>query len=399
VAFTAALAATSCKKGAATSTTSASMKASESESRPTVVCEIPQQSSAKQRLSLPGTLEPWERARLFAKVPGYVSALEVDIGDRVKKGQLLARLSIPEMAAQSRKASADIPAAQAQIEKAKADGELARVTLERLTKLRAREPGAITQQEVDVALAKKKAADAHVQAVESGLNVAKARVGEIYTMMSYGTIKAPFGGVITQRNADIGALVSQDTKDPIVEVSRIEKLRLALELPEAVVPHVKVGHEVEFFVDAMPGKTFQGIVARRAGALTRGTRSMRIEVDVDNTEGELSAGMYAKVEFGYRELSGALTLPAKAIKSHEGASYILVADEDDTLKKVPVTLLMDDGKEVVCTGPGLDASSRVVVTAPPSVVAGQAVEVRENKATESTKKAPEGTKRAPESTK
>jgi len=372
----------SCKKSSATSAPQRLAASSESSVQPAVVCVSPKQGDAKQRLRLSGSLEPWERALLFAKVPGYISEIGVDIGDQVKKGQVLARLSVPEMAAESRKASADVPAAQAQIEKAKADAELARVTYDRLRGLGEREPGAITQQEIDVALAKKKAADAEVQALESGLDVAKAKVGEIHALMSYGVIKAPFDGVITRRHADIGALVTQNTKEPIVEVSRLEKLRLVLDLPEAVVPHVKVDQKVEFSVDAMPGKTFSGTVARMAGALMPGTRSMRTEIDVDNAERELSAGMYAKVELGYRELSGAFTLPATAIRSTEGASHVLVAGDGGVLSKVPVTLLMDDGKEVVCSGKGLDPKSRVVVTALPGIAAGQTVRVREQAAVE-----------------
>lgn len=367
----------SCKKSSAASAGQAAVKTANPASQPVVVVTSPKKADAKQRLRLPGTLEPWERAKLFAKVSGYVSEIGVEIGDQVKKGQVLARLSLPEMAAERRKASADVPAAKAQVEKAKADAELAKVTGERLAKLQQREPGAISEQELDVAGAKKKAADAQVQALESGLDVAKAKVGEIGALMSYATIKAPFDGTVTRRNADIGALVTQAAKEPIVEVSRVEKLRLVLDLPEAVVPYVKPAQKVEFSLDAMPGKTFSATVARMSGVLAPDTRSMRVEIDVDNARRELSAGMYVKVELGYRELPDALTLPATSIRSTEGASHVLVVAAGDVLKKVPVTLLMDDGVEVVVTGKELDAATRVVLVAPPGVEVGAVVSVRE----------------------
>lgn len=348
---------------------------------PTVVVVTAKQGAAKKHLRLPGTLEAWERAQLFAKVTGYVQELRVDIGDEVKKDQVLAKLSIPEMAPELRRASAEVPAAQSQIDKAKADAALAKVTYERLSKLREREASAITQQEVDVAAAKQQAAEAQVRALESGLDVAKARVSEIGAMMNYATIKAPFAGIVSSRNADIGALVTQGAKAPILEVSRVDKLRLAIDLPEAVVPHVSLGQEVTFSVDAMPGKAFNGTVARTAGALKPGTRSMRIEVDVDNEGRALSPGMYAKIEFGYAGMPGALVLPATTVRSTEGANHVLVVDSGGVVRRIPVTLLMDDGAEVVVTGQELNAQTRVVLTGPPGLVEGQSVDVRVQGAT------------------
>jgi RND family efflux transporter MFP subunit len=365
-----------CDKISAAPTDAPDKRTPEEGAPPTVVVIQAKQGDTQKHLRLPGTLEAWERAQLFAKVTGYVQELRVDIGDEVEKDQVLAKLSMPEMAPELRRASAEVPAAESQIEKAKADAELSRITYERLSKLREREPGAITQQEVDVASAKQKAAEAHVRALESGLDVAKAKVSEIGAMMAYATIKAPFAGVVSRRSADIGALVTSAAKDPILEVSRMEKLRLAVDLPEAVVPHVKVGQKVVFSVDALPGRSFEGTVSRTAGVLKPDTRSMRVEVDVDNEARALSPGMYAKVELGYRNMPGALTLPAVTIRSTEGAHHVLAVDAGGTVRRIPVTLLMDDGAEVVVTGEGLGAETHVVITAPPGISEGQAVRVR-----------------------
>lgn len=367
----------SCNKSEASSQPGAAQVSSPKPSKPAVIVVTAEKSATKQALRLSGTLEPWERARLFAKVTGYVSEIAVDIGDEVKKGQVLAKLSVPEMAAEQRKASAEIPATAAQIDKAKADAELARVTLERLTKLREREPGAITEQEVDVALAQRKSAEAQVAALESNREVAKARVSQIGVMMGYSVIKAPFSGVVTARFADIGALVAQGADKPIVEVSRIDQLRLVVDLPEVIVPQVKLGQKVRFFLDALPGKSHEGTVARMAGALRSDTRSMRVEIDVDNSARELGAGMYAKVDLGYGDLQDAIALPATALRTAHGETFVFAVDEGGVVRRVPVGLLKDDGAEVVVTGKELAAGARVVVAGPPTIAAGDDVEPRE----------------------
>lgn len=336
-----------------------------------VVVVTPRKGQVKQDLGLPGNLLPYDKARLYAKVTGYLQAITVDLGDRVKKGAVLARLSIPELHMQVARAAADIPAARARLTKAEADAELADVTYQRIAGLHKKDRRAITKQEVDMAAAQRKVARAQVAIAVAMVRVARAKHGQVQTLLGYGTLRAPFDGVVTKRFADIGALITKGSSQPVVDLARVDRLRLAIDVPGPVVPYVKVGSAVRFTISALPGRSFTGTVARSAGALANDTRSMRAEIDVSNRDETLRPGMYATVQLGVRDIPGALSLPSTTIRSSEGKTFVY-AVVDGVVRHRPVTVLLDDGATAVVIGQ-LDVRSAVIKAGPATLAPGSQV--------------------------
>lgn len=349
-----------------------------SRSATTVSVVRPNTKPVTQTLALPGSLEPYERAELHSRVTGYLKTIRVDVGDRVQQGDVLAELSLPEMASQLRLAEAQVTAAGARLEKAQADAELEASNERRLAELRRLEPGAVTGQEVEVAASKAKVAAAQREVARAEQATAAAEGERWRSLLAYSTIRAPFGGIVTARYADPGALVvagGSNGSRPVAEVSRTDLLRLVLSVPESVAPFTAPGRRLSFAVDAVPGRSFEGEIARVAGALARDTRSMRAEIDVDNHEGLFKPGMYAKVRLELREIPNAVTLPARSLRSIGGETAVYVV-EDGTARRLPVSILMDDGAEVVVAA-ALDPETPVIVSGPPSFEDGARVEVRE----------------------
>ncbi len=316
-----------------------------------------------QRLTLPGSLEPYEKSSLYARVTGYLDEIRVDIGDIVTKGQVLARLSVPEMKAMLKSAEADLLMA-------KADEKLADITFDRLAELHRTDPDAITEQDVDIAEAK-------AEVARAGVLVAEAKLEELHTLSSYATIRAPFDGVVVRRVSDTGTLITAGSSNSpaVVEIIRFDKYRLVLNAPESIVAYVRPGLEVSFTLDAFPGRTFVGAVDRTAGALTPETRSMRVEIDLDNSTGELRAGMYATVEVELGDLTEVLTLPAAAVRIDDGVT-IVYAVVDGVLRKIPISIIKDDGRIVVVKG-DMNSDTPVVLAGSNLLQEGDRVQVRE----------------------
>ena len=309
-----------------------------------VVVVRPAPIEGEQTVELPGTLEPWEDALLYARVTGYLQSVSVDIGSEIKAGQELARSVVPEMEAQ-------LQSAQAQLDQELAEVELASMVEKRLRDLRKANQEAIPQQEVDNAAAKRR-----VEVAQADL--ARAEVRRLKTLGSFARLRAPFDGHVTKRILHPGALVREGTTPgarPILEVVRIHPLRLVLQIPEPLVPGVAVGSELEIQLDAFPGREFQGTIARTSDALDEQTRAMRAEVDFENEEGTFRPGMYAEVYLRVHVPEGLLTIPSRAVRGEGDARYVLVA-RDGFLHKQAIAVASDDGRRaVVATGLTTDA--------------------------------------------
>ena len=309
-----------------------------------VVVATPAPVEGEQTVELPGTLEPWEDALLYARVTGYLQSVAVDIGSEVKAGDVLATIVVPEMDAQ-------LQSARAQLDQELAEVELASMVEKRLQDLRKANKEAIPQQEVDNAAAKKR-----VEVAQADL--ARAEVKRLKTLSSFAKLRAPFDGHVTQRILHPGALVREGTTPgarPIVEVARTQPLRLVLQIPEPLVPSVAVGSELEVQLDAFPGREFEGAIARIASALDDQTRAMRAEVDFDNAEGTFHPGMYGEVYLRVRVPEGLLSIPSRAVRGQGEERYVLVA-RDGILHKQAIVVASDDGRRaVVATGLSTDA--------------------------------------------
>src|SRR4051794_2847535 len=279
---------------------------------------------------LTAEFNPFQEIDVMAKVAGYVKKIYVDVGDRVREGQLLATLEVPEMSDEIVKASAAVDRssaearrAQDEIGRAEATHEMAHVTYKRLAEVAANRPGLIAQQEVDDAHSKDLMSEAQVAAAKSALSasqqavaVTKAELGRTKTMNDYTRVTAPFAGVITKRFANTGSMIqagtaSQSQAMPVVRLSQNSRLRLILPVPESAVPEVHVGQEVEVRVPTL-GRSFTGKVARLSQNLQSSTRTMDTEVDVPNPSLVLMPGMFAEVDLTMQRRNRALSIPVDA---------------------------------------------------------------------------------------
>ncbi len=373
----------------------------------------------KRTVKLPGTMLAYEQVDLFAKVSGYVESVNVDIGEAVAKGDPLVVLSVPEMADELRRAqslieakkaqgrAADAQAAQAkqdiQIAKAKVDRflaeqRLAQVNLKRKTELR--EAGAIPEQALDEAQVAAEIASAQLtiaQALVAGAIsthaskqadcevaradtlVAQSELAKLRTLMEYATIRAPFDGVITVRSVDPGAFVRSAAKGfatSLLTMANVNRLRLVVDVPEVDVPFVRAGTSLQFLARALGDAEQSTSVTRVSSSLDSTTRTMRIEADLDNAKGQLTPGMYAQVTVVLELKASAMLVPARAIRSIDGQSSVLVAVSGTAQAKV-IRVGYDDGiwSEVL---EGLDGDEQVIVTTGGRVLAGTPVRVVTN---------------------
>jgi RND family efflux transporter MFP subunit len=340
--------------------------------------------------SVAGEFVPYQEIEMHAKVSGYVRKINVDIGDRVKTGQVLAVLEVPELMAQLQGAGAGVRHSQQEIERAQ--NEMVRdqaqyaalhSNSQRLEDADRARPGLIAQQELDDALAKDRASAAQVESAKSALSAARQQLEmsqatntQVSAMSDYTRIVAPFDGVVTWRYADTGALVQAGTSNsnsaPVVKLAQVNVLRLRIPVPESLAATVRVGQPADVAVQAT-GEHFTGHVSRFTDALDRTTRTMQVEIDVPNETYKLQPGMYASVGLQTRSSPDALTIPIQAVQHHDGTSSVLVVDQQNRVQSREIQTGLEDPNRVEVVS-GLSEGERVVVGNFGSFQPGQVVE-------------------------
>jgi RND family efflux transporter MFP subunit len=308
-------------------------------------------------LKLPGTMQPVTEAPILARADGYLKRRLVDIGDRVKAGQELAEIDAPELDQQMRQAEAGIEQAQAAVEQAeanleqgKANRNLAQITADRWKSLEGR--GIVARQDSDQYQAQYAAQNANVQALEkavsaqrSSLAAAKANLARVQEVQSYRVVKAPFDGVVTVRNVDVGALVSTGNT-LLYRIAQTEKLRTYVNVPQASANAVRVGQSAALTVSNFPGKVFHGTVTRMANALDPASRTMLVEVDVPNTDGALFPGTYTEVDLSSSAPNPPLVLPAGAVIFRNDGAQAAIVQPDGTVHLQKISIGRDYGDRV-----------------------------------------------------
>src|SRR5215471_1043095 len=311
-------------------------------------------TSGSNELSLPGTIQAVTEAPILARADGYLKRRLVEIGDQVKQGQLLAEIDAPELDQQTRQAEAAVEQAEAALEQAqanleqgKANRDLARTTSERWTALLKR--GIVARQDADQYEAQFTAQQANVQALEkavaaqrSNIAAAKANLARLQEVESYRLVKAPFDGVITVRNVDVGALVSTGST-LLYRIAQIEKLRTYVNLPQDNANSIHVGQPAMLTVSNFPGRTFHGTVTRTANALDPASRTMLVEVDVPNSDRSLFPGMYADVDLSGARSNPPLALPATTIIFRTDGAQVAIVQPDGTIHLQKITVGRDYG--------------------------------------------------------
>jgi RND family efflux transporter MFP subunit len=298
----------------------------------------------RNSITLTAEFEPYYEVDVMAKEAGYIQHMLVDIGDRVKEGQLLATLEIPELQADLTKAKSDVQTANAEravakgdLQRAQAASQMAELSFSRIQDVSKKEPGLVPLQEVDVAHAHNLEADAQVsaalqrvQAAESRYQSAIASLAHETALVEYTRIVAPFSGVVTQRYASDGSMIqagiaSQTQAMPVVKVSQNNLLRLMLPVPEEDVAAIHNGQHVTVNVPALQ-RTFDGTITRFADRVQMSTRTMTAEVDVKNPQLTLIPGMYAEVKLGTAEAMNATAVPPEAVDGTGDSQRLFVVD-------------------------------------------------------------------------
>ncbi len=359
-----------------------------------VVVEVvgPRREDLLRQITLPGTIEPFQQARLHSKVAGYLEWISVDIGDRVAKGQVVAKLEVPEMADEYSTAQAELGIvesdrthAQAELQRARADLELKKLTFTRLQGVASEEPDMVPLQRVDEARAAYQLAEATVKVlesrirqVESQMKRARTKLEGFKTLMSYTEIKAPFRGNVTERYVDPGTLIqvasNSPNAQPVVTIASTDVLRVFVDVPEAEVPFVQRGDHALIKVPALPSHTFEARITRFSGALNPATRTMRTEIDIPNQGNFLKPGMYGEVTLTLEERSQAITLPAGAVHAEKDKRFAYSVVEGH-LRKIEVQIGLDDGITIEITE-GLEGHETVVLASRGEVQEGMEVEVQ-----------------------
>lgn len=281
----------------------------------------------ERQVRLPGEFQPYLAVDLHAKVSGFVQRTNVDRGSVVKQGQILATLEAPEMQAQIVEAESKAQALELQRAEAEAKRAAAQSTYDRLKSASAT-PGVVAENDVVVAQKTAEAAEAVVRSYQNSLKAAQAQVQAVRDLGQYLEIKAPFDGIITERNVHPGALVGPGTeRTPLFRLHQVSRLRLIVAVPEALVGAIVQGARVPFTVPAYPGETFAGVVSLTAHDLDAKTRTMPVELEVKNADLRLAPGMYPEVSWPVkRPQPSALVPPTSIVTTTERTFVIRVKD-------------------------------------------------------------------------
>lgn len=315
-----------------------------------VAVALVRRTALRSTLTLSGEFKPFQEIELHAKVAGYIRTISVDVGDKVRAGQVLAVLEVPELVAQ-------VEGATAALERAKSTHQATHSAYARLKQASETRPGLIAAQDLDDALARDREAEAQVA-------VAEATQRQLSAMSDYSRITAPFAGVITKRYADTGAMIQAGTSSstqamPIVQLAECDKLRLVLPVPESAVPRIHLGTVVQVRVPALGG-AFEGRVARFADSLDRQTRTMATEIDVLNPDNRLVGGMYAETELDLARKDSALTVPIQAVSRAGSEATVLIVDAQNRVQERSVKLGIEGTKRIEIVS-GLSENERVII--------------------------------------
>jgi RND family efflux transporter MFP subunit len=341
---------------------------------PTVRAAPVRASASTMTVTWPGTTEAFEQANLFARASGYISRRDVDIGSQVKAGQLLIEITAPELEHQIAQAEGNLAQMKASLELAKANRDLAQVTWNRDDPLV--EKGWVTPQQGDTDRLNLQAREASVAVAEANIKAQDALLLVLHQQKIYQTVVAPFDGVITQRNIDIGSLVTADATSGtfLFTLMHSDVLRIQLYVPQDEAFGIGPGVVAIVHVPEVPGRDFPGTVARTADALQPGSRTLLTEIDVPNPDHALSPGVYCTVELKIPRKTPSMIVPSEAIIfNRDGLSVAVV--ENGVARIHPVTVVRDFGTTVEVSA-GVKEGDQVILNPPVDFIDGQKVQVR-----------------------
>jgi HlyD family secretion protein len=338
--------------------------------------------------TLPGQTDAFDRANIFARATGYIAERMVDIGSTVKKGDILARIASPDLDRQYDQAVAQLGQVQAALAQAQAQVALSQANLKLGNANYARsddlvKKGFDTYQNHDSQQANVSTQQANVEAAVAGVKVAQANidaqqatVNRLRTLAEFESVRAPFDGVITVRNIDVGDLVNADTGGgtPMFTMVRDDILRVSVSVPQSLAIAMRDGLDAKIQVFELPGRSFAGKVARSSGALLSSSRTLAVEVDVNNASHVLRAGLFVNVTFEIPREHPNVVVPAEALIFNQQGLRVAVLNPDKSIHMQPVTVYRDSGATIELSD-GLHGGESIVLSPPSSLQDGGKVKV------------------------
>lgn len=349
-------------------------KYTENASGPPVSVELPVLQQSGQEIVLPGNMQPFSLAPIYARTTGYVKSWSRDIGSHVKQGELLAVIETPELDQQLLQAKADLVTAQS-------NADLAKTTAVRYQGLLA--SNAVSQQDTDTAVSQ-------LQARNAAVNSSEANVKRLEELQSFERIVAPFDGVVTARNIDVGQLITASggtttagagitvATRPIFEVAAIRTLRVFVNVPQVYAPDARTGVLATLTLPQYPGRKFEGKLVRTSNAVDPVTRTLLAEIDVNNASGELLPGSFTEVHLHTSKAVPALLVPVSALILQPDGLHVGVIDSNSVVHIVRVTSGRDLGTAVEIVS-GLKVGQAVISNPPDSLIDGEKVRVMPTK--------------------
>ena len=328
---------------------------------PTVITTQPHAGPAADTLLLPGSVQAYYEAPIYARTSGYLKAWYTDIGATVKKGELLAEIETPEVDQQLRQAEADLGTARANY-------ELARSTNERWQGLLATE--SVSQQDAD-----QRAGDAAAKAAAQ--QSASANLARLRELEGFKRVVAPFNGIVTQRNTDLGALINagETPGSALFRVADTHRLRIYVQVPQVYAAQVRTGMSTSLEFTDHPGQHFEATVASTAHALDAVSRTLQVELQIDNSSGELLPGSYVQVTFSLAPSGGALRVPVNTVIFRGKTPQVATIDQAHRVQLREITEGRDFGTEIEVLA-GVSASDTLIVNPWDSIADGQQVRIQ-----------------------
>jgi RND family efflux transporter MFP subunit len=341
---------------------------------PTVATISPKQGVSGQQLVLPGDIEAWYEAPIYARVSGYLKDWSVDFGAHVQKGQLLADIDAPELDAQLAAAKAKLVSAQAQVKVRESERDFANTTYARW---RDSPKGVVSEQEQESKKAEYNSAVARYNAAQADANVDQSQVNQLTAFEDFKRIVAPFDGIVTARNTDVGALInagSGGNGPQLFRVADVHEMRAFVQVPQEMSAKVHNGLTADLVLPQYPDKTFKAVVATTSEAINKTSRTLLVELHADNLDRLLQPGTFAEVHFNLANNPSTIRIPTSALVFREDGVQVAVLGAGNKVELRPVKLGRNLGTEFEVLN-GLTVSDTVINSPPDSLSSGDAVKV------------------------
>ena len=335
----------------------------------------PKQGVTGQQTSLPGDIEAWFEAPIYARVSGYLKEWHFDFGAHVEKGQLLAEIDAPDLDAQLAAAKAKLNSAEAQIKVREAERNFAETTY---TRWRDSPKGVVSQQETEAKKAEFGSADARYKASIAEANVTQSEVDRLTALEAFKRIVAPFDGIVTSRTTDVGALINAGSGasagPQLFRVADVHEIRVFVQVPQEVSSNMRAGLTAEITLPQYPDKTFKAVVSTTSEAINKTARTLLVELHANNTDNLLQPGTFAQVRFNLADAPGTLRIPTSALIFREDGPQVAILAPGDKVQLRSIKLGRNLGTEFEVLA-GLSASDTVINSPPDSLSQGEEVRV------------------------